>query len=164
MQRYPCSNVFFSTTKRCVFWGPGALTKITVGHEAGYAKKLFLSHNGCGNDSGVSGNTSKCVSCPLALLSAAIPTTFNSALQWISARKKAHDLRVLLPLKKTLLYMLVGFSKLLKFSKNVIYAGRHICWLDFIKFQKKMENTIFCTSKNFKKHFLYLQKFQKHCI
>ena len=70
------------------FFGAGALTKITVGHDAGYTKKLFQSHNGCGNDSGVSGNTTKCVSCPLALLSAVIPTTFNSALQWICPERK----------------------------------------------------------------------------
>ena len=82
------------------FFRTGALTKINVGHEAGYAKKLFLSHNGCGNDSGVSGNTSKCVSCPLALLR---PFLLLSTVPYSGlCPEKTLDLRVLLPLKKTL--------------------------------------------------------------
>ena len=74
--------------KQIMFFSGTGPYQITVWDEVGYAKKLFQSHNGSGNDSGVAGNTSECVSCPLALLSAAIPTTFNSVLQWISAPKK----------------------------------------------------------------------------
>ena len=45
-REYYIATVFFNDRNQEFFFGAGAFTKITVGHEAAYAKKLFLSHNG----------------------------------------------------------------------------------------------------------------------